>query len=1042
MRGRLSGKVFSLIFFFAMVGCTTDPVINPKPPTVTGDTAPPVVKITNPTNAEVVGKSFTVYGTANDPSEIDTVYVLVGGTVTNSTTNILNTSNWSIPVTVTSEGNIVLAAWAKDKKGNKSAPVSITVNSDWGTPSVVLVSPLNGILTNVTSIDVSGTASVYVDYNITSVLVKVNSDPYTPAVGTTAWTASGVTLISGTNTIQACVIADSNKTNYSAVIKVVVDTDGPVTVISSPTNNQPTGKTFVVYGTADDLSALDSVYLYVTGQPTNVVSSFYSVNHWSNAVVLTSEGNNTINAFSKDKWGNIGSPVSVTVFADWSFPAVSILYPGTGLATNVLSIKVSGSASIHPDFNIASVAVKVNGSGYIACTGTTSWSNLTVPLNNGSNNIMARAISDNNKTNFSAAVIVNVDKTPPVVTVTTKQDLNETGLKKFTIRGTISDASGGAMTTYLSLDGAAYMNASMVTTTWSKNYTNVSGSHTVFYYGVDKWGNVSVTNSTTVDVAKFKWNIMVYLDGDNNLEPYALVDFNEMEAWSGITNYQANIIVLIDRITGYSTADGNWVGTRLYRITRDPAGLNTTFISTRLAGMGLIATGDTDELNMGNGAVLAQFVDFVNNSYEADQSFIIFWDHGDGWRKPEAPSAPIAVSGSLKKGIIPKFTVWPNLSSKNKINIPDTKGVAYDESSANDYLLNAEVRVALTGKGIDVIGYDACLMGMMEAVYELKDVADIMIGSPDLEPGNGWQYNDWLTRFSTSYDATNLYKSVILSYSNQYAATATTTLAAYDLSKVNALFSALDTYTGQLLADTNTWVNPGRTNYAGNIQSQIEFSIEHYGLYASGNGINTDLWELADKLPKAGSAALKTAIQDAVLMEWHNATGTVMTGNPYSHGLSLYFGDFVGQSAPIGMTTHMFNGYYLIGTNGNFHATSLWNEYLKKHDAIPPYTWKGPGSYIYNQTKNVLQIYVTNAGTINSSLAVNASVDDDIYIFYQYLDWSMVVAYSYAGGTGQAETCNFTAPITGWYIILVDRYAGSAGLDSTLTFSQGTAMIY
>ncbi|OHD54428.1 MAG: hypothetical protein A2Y33_04620 [Spirochaetes bacterium GWF1_51_8] len=1041
MGKRLGLWLTAIVYLTVIIGCTAPVPVNPGGgPTVPGDTAPPVVKITSPTNNTVVGKAFTVYGTANDPSGISTVYVVAGSGATNSITNLINGSNWSVPVTLAVEGIVAIKAWAKDTNANTSVPVSINVNSDWGTPSVAITAPLNGLLTNVTSVDFSGTANVYIDYNITSVSLDVNGGGYSAAVGTDNWTKS-VTLIAGTNSVIARVIADSGKTNFSVPVKVIVDQTGAVVAISSPTNNQMNGKTFLVTGTIQDLSAYGSVYVWVTGQSTNVISSFYNGNYWSNQVVMNTEGVKTINAYATDKWGNAGTPVSVNVQADWGFPSVAILKPTTGILTNVLSLKVSGSASIHTDFNISSVAVKVNGGGYVACSGTTSWSNMSVGLVNGSNNIVARVISDNNRTNFSAAVIVNVDKTPPVVSVTTKQDKNETGLKMFTIRGTITDASGGTMTTYLSLDGAAYMNASMVGGTWSKNYTGVSGSHTVYYYGVDKWGNISATNSTTVDVAKFKWNILVFLNGDNDLETYGVTDFNEMEAFSGLTNYQANIIVLFDRGPGYSTADGNWVGTRLYRITYDAAGVNTTSVSTRLAGtiagVSLTTSGDSQELNMGSPVVLADFVDYVNNNYEAENEFLIIWDHGDGWRKAENAIASLPQLDKLNKGFFP-VTGWGKKSFYSEPSVsPQVKGASTDFSSATNSLLNAEIRVGLTGKGLEVLGFDACLMGTMEAVYEFKDLASVMIASPDLEPGAGWQYNDWLNRFSTAYNITNLYKSVILSFSNQYRLTANTTLAAYDLSKVNALFTDLDSYIGLLLNETNTWINPGRVNFAGSNETYIAGSVEAYTTYAAYDPCHIDIWDLANKHPNASSAALKTAISDAVLMEWHNATG-----NPNSHGLAIYFGDFSPQPAPIALTTHIFNGYYLIGTNGNFISNSLWNKYLIAHDSVPDYTWKGPGVYGYSATKNAIQIYVTNTGTINTSLAVNASVDDDIYIFYQYLNFSWLVAYSEAGGVGSPETCNFSAPLKGWYIIFINRYSGSAGLSSSVTISQGTGKIY
>jgi hypothetical protein len=53
----------------------------------------------------------------------------------------------------------------------------------------------------------------------------------------------------------------------------------------------------------------------------------------------------------------------------------------------------------------------------------------------------------------------------------------------------------------------------------------------------------------------YKWTIMVYMDADNNLEDAGISDFNEMEV-AGSTSDVA-ILVLMDRIPGYDTSNGN-----------------------------------------------------------------------------------------------------------------------------------------------------------------------------------------------------------------------------------------------------------------------------------------------------------------------------------------------------------------------------------------------------------------------------------------------------------------------------------------------------
>ena len=41
---------------------------------------------------------------------------------------------------------------------------------------------------------------------------------------------------------------------------------------------------------------------------------------------------------------------------------------------------------------------------------------------------------------------------------------------------------------------------------------------------------------------------------------------------------------------------------------------------------------------------------------------------------------------------------------------------------------------------LDLLGFDGCLMGMLEAAYELKDVAKVMVASEGNIPASGWSY--------------------------------------------------------------------------------------------------------------------------------------------------------------------------------------------------------------------------------------------------------------------------------------------------------------
>ncbi|MBU7025174.1 MAG: hypothetical protein HXS40_13515, partial [Theionarchaea archaeon] len=118
------------------------------------------------------------------------------------------------------------------------------------------------------------------------------------------------------------------------------------------------------------------------------------------------------------------------------------------------------------------------------------------------------------------------------------------------------------------------------------------------------------------------WTVMVYMDGDNNLESAAIDDVNELEAIG--SSAEVNIVVQLDRIVDWDNSNGDWTTTRRYYITHDLNGYDSLIVSTLLSDLG--------ELNMGDPATLTDFVTWARTNYPADNYLLVLWDHGDGWK--------------------------------------------------------------------------------------------------------------------------------------------------------------------------------------------------------------------------------------------------------------------------------------------------------------------------------------------------------------------------------------------------------------------------
>lgn len=247
------------------------------------------------------------------------------------------------------------------------------------------------------------------------------------------------------------------------------------------------------------------------------------------------------------------------------------------------------------------------------------------------------------------------------------------------------------------------------------------------------------------------WTIMIYIDGDNNLDAYAVQNFNSMEL-VGSTD-KVKIIVQYDTMGSY--------GTNRYMITKDYDRINIT--SPVLENIG--------EVNMGTGETLVDFIRFCTTNYPAQKYALILWNHGTGFKKPA------------------EFY----------------KDICWDETSGDDALTIPEVEQALSQSGtfFDLLAMDACLMGMLEVAYEVRNHANIFVASEDNVPGNGFNYQHFLENLVASpyIDQIGLAHFMIDSYISGYPFGTTLTLSAVDCQSLLYLTSAVNSLAIAIMQD-------------------------------------------------------------------------------------------------------------------------------------------------------------------------------------------------------------------------------------------------
>lgn len=251
-----------------------------------------------------------------------------------------------------------------------------------------------------------------------------------------------------------------------------------------------------------------------------------------------------------------------------------------------------------------------------------------------------------------------------------------------------------------------------------------------------------VSAATPAPVTTKDWTLAIFLNADNNLDPFGVEDQEEM-ARVGSSDY-LNVVSLIDR-------------------ERGPAQIN--YIEKN----NIKKVKDMGELDMGDYRQLVTFTKFVKENYPAKKYCFVIWNHGSGW--------------------------------KNKNVNAIFRGISYDDSS-NNHITNAQLGTAMEemtkvlGQKVDVLEMDACLMAMVEVAHAVKQNVSYMVASEETEPGKGAPYDDILVGVKNGMTAeafaANWVNAFAKSYMNGSQGNDETTQSALDMSKIDALVDSMN----------------------------------------------------------------------------------------------------------------------------------------------------------------------------------------------------------------------------------------------------------
>jgi len=329
------------------------------------------------------------------------------------------------------------------------------------------------------------------------------------------------------------------------------------------------------------------------------------------------------------------------------------------------------------------------------------------------------------------------------------------------------------------------------------------------------------------------WAMYVYIAGDNNLSDAGLVDIREMEK-AGATK-DAHVVVQID-------TEGEHDGSVRYEISEpDFSGRSHRIVIERLS-----------EQDTGDPRFLAAFASWSAKRYPAKKRVLVVWNHGAGF-----------------------------------MHTP-TKDIGYDDSSGGDALTMGELRWSLEKAGfgpgklgrLSILGFDACLMNMLEVAYEFMGITEFVVGSQQTEPGDGWPYSQVVRGLKKAATSESVAVNVVKKYIDSYRATGTSgvTQSALRLSALAAVGNSMDTLGESLLRILAE--NKGRI-----LEARVKTQSYEEPTYV-------DLVDLTNKLEskvqntkvKAACGSVRRAVKEAVV-----ANGLYGGAVNNSSGLSVWF---------------------------------------------------------------------------------------------------------------------------------------------------------
>ncbi|MEN3009185.1 clostripain-related cysteine peptidase [Pseudothermotoga sp.] len=247
----------------------------------------------------------------------------------------------------------------------------------------------------------------------------------------------------------------------------------------------------------------------------------------------------------------------------------------------------------------------------------------------------------------------------------------------------------------------------------------------------------------------------------------------------------------------------------------------------------------------------------IFSTFESSHRALILWNHGSAWLD----------DASNTRSFTPQAICY-DYTVQNAISTVELRAVLQAYNSANP-----------PGPRIDLLCMDACLMGSIEVLYELKGLVDYIVASSFVEAGGGFNYN-FLKQITSIDGAVDVGRKIIDYYRSSHDGTQWEnyglSLAMYDMSKVQVTANLVS----QLGYRLKSIMNTSLRNTIHSFYSLLTH-YDEYSLLVDLNDFAYFIQYIGDSQVQYYAQQLQAVLNQLVIYEYAEKTGYVIN-NPVS----------------------------------------------------------------------------------------------------------------------------------------------------------------